>query len=93
MRAAPDVHIIATSREAIGISGEIVLRIPSMGLPGSDECQVGDLELFDATKLFLDRATAADQKFAATDTNCATIVQVCRRLDGIPLGSTTGSGS
>jgi len=86
LKAAPDVHILATSREAIGIPGEIVLRIPSMGLPGtSEDCSPADLDRFDGTKLFLERALAVDQSFNASEDNCATIVQICRRLDGIPL--------
>ncbi len=86
IRTAPNVHVLATSREAIGISGEVVLRIPSMALPPPGAtCKATDLDRFDGTKLFVERAIASDRNFAVTNENCETIIQICRRLDGIPL--------
>lgn len=85
LRAAPCVHILATSREAIGVQGESVIRIPSMGVPSDEACTVEDLIRFDATRLFIERSRAANKDFEVTESNCQLIVQICRRLDGIPL--------
>lgn len=86
LRAAPNLHILATSREAIGIQGEAVMRIKSLSVPEmAQEVTVEDLSRFDATELFLERARAADQSFQPTPANCSSILQICRRLDGIPL--------
>ncbi|HEY1883259.1 MAG TPA: adenylate/guanylate cyclase domain-containing protein [Candidatus Cybelea sp.] len=66
------VGILATSREQLGISGERVLRMPS-------------LQEADAVELFADRARAADDRFALTAENEPFVAEICRRLDGIPL--------
>jgi predicted ATPase len=66
------LKIIASSREALGIPGEISYRIPS-------------LANHEAVQLFLERAYAANPKFHPSESNTAAIVQVCSRLDGIPL--------
>ncbi len=72
LRAAPALRMIATSREPLRVPGETVWRVASLS----------DLE---ATRLFVDRATAIDAAFRATEETAATIARICRRLDGIPL--------
>ncbi len=76
------LKIIASSREALGIDGETVYRVPSLSLPDPDS---NDLMKYEATKLFVDRATKAEPRFKATKENAAAITQICKRLDGIPL--------
>ena len=71
--ACPRLTILATSRELIGVAGELTWRVPSLSL--ADE----------AIELFADRARRARPDFCATDDNTATIADICRRLDGIPL--------
>ena len=71
--ACPRLTILATSRELIGVAGELIWRVPSLSL--TDE----------AIELFTDRARRARPDFRATDDNTATIADICRRLDGIPL--------
>ena len=68
----PEVHILATSREALNIEGEIVWQVP----PLVDA---------DAAQLFLDRAASVQSAFALTDHNASTITRICQQLDGLPL--------
>ena len=86
LRDAPALRIVATSREALGVPGEIVYRVPSLSVPEalasvSAEAPAGS----EATELFLERATAIDQGFRAHADNAGSIARICRRLDGIPL--------
>ena len=86
LRAADRVCILATSREALGITGETVWRVPSLSLPDpSQAASVETLLRHDAVRLFIERASAVDSTFAVTDANAAAVAQVCIRLDGIPL--------
>jgi len=71
--AAPGLTFLATSREAIGVAGELGWRVPSLSL--ADE----------AIELFADRARHARPDFTLTDDNAATAGEICARLDGLPL--------
>jgi non-specific serine/threonine protein kinase len=82
LHACPNLKIIASSREALGISGETVFRVPSLSLPDSASRALMDYE---ATRLFVDRATKSEPRFHLTDHNASSIAQICARLDGIPL--------
>lgn len=82
LHACPKVKIIASSREALGIDGETVYRVPSLSLP---ERSSGNWMEYEATRLFVERATKAEPRFHATAENAAAVIQICRRLDGIPL--------
>jgi predicted ATPase/DNA-binding winged helix-turn-helix (wHTH) protein len=86
LREAPALRILATSREALGVSGETVCRVPSLSLP--EALAPNSLETLvhsDAPLLFIERARAADTTFTLTLDNAETITRICRRLDGIPL--------
>ncbi|MBI4672103.1 MAG: adenylate/guanylate cyclase domain-containing protein, partial [Chloroflexi bacterium] len=86
LRAAPQLKILATSREALNISGEHVFHVPSLPLPQADGASTLDaLMQSDAARLFIERAIAATTDFQVTEKNAPFIVQICRRLDGIPL--------
>lgn len=86
LRAAPDVRILASSREALGIGGEVTYRVPSLGIPDLDHLPpVESLSQYEAVKLFIDRATAVVQSFMVTNDNAPALAQICHRLDGIPL--------
>ena len=80
---APKLAVLATSREALGVSGERVLGVPSLSLPAIDD--PGGLAITDAVALFLDRARSARSDFVLTGDNGTAIAHLCRRLDGIPL--------
>jgi predicted ATPase len=82
LHACPKLKVIASSREALGIDGETVYRVPSLSLP---ERATGDLMEYPATRLFIERATRAEPRFRATAENSGAVIQICRRLDGIPL--------
>lgn len=82
LHACPKLKIIASSREALGIDGETIYRVPSLSLPDRSS---SDLMDYEATRLFIDRATKAEPRFHATKENAAAVLQICRRLDGIPL--------
>ncbi|MBB5168365.1 LuxR C-terminal-related transcriptional regulator [Mycobacterium sp. AZCC_0083] len=69
----PAVTLVATSREPIGVAGEVSWRVPSLSL--ADE----------AIELFTDRARAVRPDFGLTDDNAAAVAEICRRLDGVPL--------
>jgi len=72
LHQCPGLKLVVSSREALGISGETVYRVPS-------------LREEEATNLFIERATKADSRFTATKENAPFIAQMCTRLDGIPL--------
>jgi predicted ATPase/class 3 adenylate cyclase len=79
LRACQRVRILATSREGLGLAGETIWRVPSLRLP--DESG----EDSDAVKLFADRARAVTPTFALTPATLPAVIQICRRLDGMPL--------
>jgi len=85
LRASQHVKIIATSREAFGIDGETIFRVPSLNLPDPDTASLEAVAACEAAQLFIERAAAVSPKFSISDNNAAAIGQICRRLDGIPL--------
>ncbi len=86
LRRCPHVRILATSREPLGISGEPAYRVPSLSLPRPDSVfTLNDLARYEALRLFLDRASVSQPEFRVTTRNLPATVQVCSRLDGIPL--------
>ncbi len=80
----PGVRILATSREALGISGEELFAVPPLGMPAAD-ASVEEALAFDAVRLFADRAGSLHGGFVVDDSNVAAVVEICRRLDGLPL--------
>jgi len=86
LKTAGDVRILASSREALGVAGEVTYRVPSLALPDKDHLpSLDSLNQFEAVKLFIDRATSALPSFAVTNENAPSLAQICFRLDGIPL--------
>ncbi len=86
LRACPSIKILANSREALGISGEKLFRIPSLSLPSENTLLLAsDLEKFEAPKLFLERVRSTQPNFTYTDTQANAIAEICRNLDGIPF--------
>jgi predicted ATPase/class 3 adenylate cyclase len=84
LRRCPDVHLLVTSREPLGIGGEAIYRVPPMSLPSGD----GDQSAWgasDAVALFVDRARKQGVDLTADQQTCPIIVSICRRLDGMPL--------
>jgi predicted ATPase/class 3 adenylate cyclase len=86
LRTLPQLHLLASSREALGIEGETVYRVPSLTMPGSDgQPTPADVTASEAGQLFVARACSVAPGFVLTEKNAAAVAQVCRRLDGIPL--------
>jgi predicted ATPase/DNA-binding CsgD family transcriptional regulator len=86
LRRCPDLSILATSREALGITGESIFAVPPLSLP--DPRRLPDPEMlarYEATRLFFERARAVKHDFSLTGGNAVAVAQVCYRLDGIPL--------
>jgi len=81
----PGVTILATSREILGLAGEVAWRVPPLSLPASDTTTLDDLAGSDAAALFCERARAAQPGFGLSHANAAAVAQICHRLDGIPL--------
>jgi predicted ATPase/DNA-binding CsgD family transcriptional regulator len=84
LAAAPDLRIIATSRHVLGVEGEQILVVPPLSTPDA-EVGAGDAAHYDSVSLFLDRAAAVAPDFELADGNRNAVVELCRRLDGIPL--------
>lgn len=86
LRSCPRLHILASSRESLGIAGEHVLRVRSLALPPEmDGFDPDEAASFEAVRLFVERAKGVRPDFKLTTANAATVSQICRRLDGIPL--------
>ena len=84
LAAAPGLNVLATSQEALNLQDERVYRLGALGLPPA-AAGVDVARESGAVALFVDRGSAGDQHFALTSENVAAVVDVCRRLDGIPL--------
>ena len=90
LRACPQLHILATSREALGVEGEMewvvtALRTPELPTADYKSIQPYDIQDYDAVHLFLDRAQSAVPDFVLTEHNAPAVAQICSQLDGMPL--------
>ena len=81
----PRVHLMATSREPLGIGGETIYRVPSLSLPNPDDGDTSATEQSDAVALFVDRARAQGVECTLDEETGPLVVSICRRLDGMPL--------
>ena len=84
LSACPELRVLATSREALGITGEALRPIPPLELP-PDGAPAGDAAAYPAVRLFLDRAEAVRPGFALDEGNAGAVLRICRTLDGLPL--------
>jgi predicted ATPase/class 3 adenylate cyclase len=86
LRACPQVLILATSREPLGIPGETIYGVPSLSLPNVDHLPRFELvSEYEALQLFVERAMSVSPKFMLTKDNVRAVSQICCHLDGIPL--------
>lgn len=97
LAACPALVILATSREPLMTAGEQALRVSPLGLPAAADVagvagvgdnpdqEVAHLLDFDAVRLFIERARAAEPSFRLSHVTAPAVVEICRRLDGIPL--------
>lgn len=92
-RSAPGLSILATSREPLHAPGEVVFRVPSLGLPDPDRpVHANELIEYEAVRLFVERAAAAAPGFALGDENAPDVARICIRLDGLPLALELAAG-
>ncbi len=86
LNAAPSLKILASSREALGVKGEQVWRVPSLSIPDLKHLAPFErLSQYEAVSLFIDRATLVQPHFSVTNENGPAVAQICIQLDGIPL--------
>ncbi|MBK5511436.1 ATP-binding protein [Pseudomonas sp. TH15] len=86
LRGAPQVHILATSRESLRAEGEYVQRLESLDCPPPTAVHDRAQALgFSALQLFTERAMTAHEHFELNEANLAQAIEICQRLDGIPL--------
>src|SRR4029077_14231013 len=93
LRASPRLSILATSREPLRVSGEVVFRVPSLAIPDPEHHSgAAGLSDYEAVTLFVERAAAVAQGFELTDENADDIARICFRLDGLPLALELAAG-
>jgi predicted ATPase/class 3 adenylate cyclase len=91
LRSCPNLRILASSREGLGVAGEMTYRVPSLSLPDLQHPSSIPTDLpatlmqYEAVRLFVERAVFAQPRFSLTGSNALVVAQVCQRLDGIPL--------
>ncbi len=86
LQACPQLRILVTSREALRVRGEQLVRVEPLALPAPDpRVESASLLGFEAIQLFVERARAVRPDFALTDDNARAVIEICRRLDGLPL--------
>ena len=84
--AAPGLTVLVTSRALLRVSGEQVVTVPPLALPDpGPPPPASALDRYGAVRLFVDRAQAVHPAFVVDDENAADVVEICRRLDGLPL--------
>ena len=83
LNTCSDIRIVATSREALTVSGEKVMQLPPLGVPDPKSAlNLESVRAADAIKLFVDRAQIVRNGFELTAANFASVAEICRRLDG-----------
>jgi predicted ATPase len=93
LRSAPQLTIVATSREALRVPGEVVFRVPSLDIPDPEQHLAPRRLLeYEAVRLFADRAVAAAPGFTLDAENAADVARICFRLDGLPLALELAAG-
>jgi non-specific serine/threonine protein kinase len=87
LEARSELRVLATSREALGMTGETIYQLPPLGLPAEEggALSTAAIEETEAVRLFVERGAAVNPGFSLTQDNAAAVVEICRRLEGIPL--------
>ena len=86
LSTCPNLRVLTTSRESLGVHGEVTYRVPSLAVPSAAEPATPERVLASsAARLFFERASAGTPDFAVTPQNAPALAAICRRLDGVPL--------
>jgi predicted ATPase/DNA-binding NarL/FixJ family response regulator len=93
LRSCPKLTILVTSREPLGVAGEVIWRTPSLTLPRPEFADRPELVMeSEAVRLFVDRASLGRPEFGLTPSNARAVAQICSRLEGIPLAIELSAG-
>lgn len=93
LRACPKLAILATSREPLGVTGEVIWRTPSLTLPRLEDAAHRELLMeSEAIRLFIDRARLSRPDFEVQPSSAGVLAQICMRLEGIPLAIELAAG-
>jgi predicted ATPase/DNA-binding winged helix-turn-helix (wHTH) protein len=93
LRSAPDVHLLATSREALQVAGERVLRLPPLDCPPEQPgLTASEVLAYPAARLFVERISARGGDFSLSDDEAPMVAEICRKLDGIALAIELAAG-
>jgi predicted ATPase/DNA-binding SARP family transcriptional activator len=85
LRRCPGLRILATSRERLGITGEVLRPVAGLGVPDSAAVGAGVIGRAEAVRLLVERATAVQPGFVLSEATAFAAAQICQRLDGLPL--------
>jgi non-specific serine/threonine protein kinase len=85
LRACPDLSLLVTSREPLGVRGEVIWRTPSLTVPDPDHRRIELLRQSEAVRLFVDRARLAQPRFVLERSTSGDLAEICTRLEGLPL--------
>lgn len=86
LRSCPRLTVLATSRQPLGVEGEVSWNVPSLSLPAdASTISVEALTQYEAVRLFIDRASRARPNFKVSNDNAAAVAAICSQLEGIPL--------
>lgn len=91
LRHSTGLRVLATSREALGVTGETVWAVPPLAVPNPDHLPEGPstrvrvLSGYDGVQLFVERAQSVQKNFALTASNASAVATICSRLEGVPL--------
>jgi predicted ATPase len=87
--SCPNLKVLATSREALNVSGELIWRVPALSVPDDEPVNppttVEELARYESVRLFVERARYRRPSFELTSDNASAVAEVCGRLEGIPL--------
>jgi predicted ATPase/DNA-binding SARP family transcriptional activator len=84
IRQCPELRVLTTSREPLHVPGEVAMRVPSLAVPSTTE-QLDSALSQEAVRLLVERARDVRSDFRLDESNLAAVVEICRRLDGVPL--------
>jgi non-specific serine/threonine protein kinase len=85
LRQCATLAILVTSRERLGILGELTYRVPSLSVPDERDATLEQISRYESVRLFIDRARLQRPDFAISTRDAAALVSICRRLDGVAL--------
>jgi non-specific serine/threonine protein kinase len=85
LQRCPNLHVLATSRETLRISGEATHRVPSLTTPADVHVPIDDLLGYESVRLFRERAITSQSKFEWSPSSAVAVSRICSQLDGIPL--------